>query len=144
VVGVDTTNLTNTKATEWGLAYYCGFNRDEVFLGSPNLIQSPRVVNFNPASYLVVSIKELDTVSESGIYGSGEPRTAFAKIPFNINSFEFNFFDKLLADNVLNPAIAKLDKIHISFRYHDGTPVDFNGVEHSMTLELMCTNGRFA
>jgi hypothetical protein len=139
-VSVDTTSAPS-KPTEWGLGYFLGFQRGTVRSGTGS-VTAPSLINMNPVTYILLSIRQMDRVDEAGLYGSGEPKAVFAKIPCNVNSFEYAFFDKLLTDNTMNPPIGKLDALDISFRFHDGTLVNFNGCEHSLTIELMCTESR--
>jgi len=89
-----------------------------------------------------MDIQELNDMCELEKYGTGSARRMFAKIPLNVNSNEFMFFDKIFCQNVLNPPRARVQRLTVSFRFHDGTPVDFNGAEHSLTIELMCTDAR--
>lgn len=35
---------------------------------------------------------------------------------------------------------ARLDRLHVRFRYHDGLPVDFNGADHSFVIEVQCAS----
>ena len=119
----------------WGLGYYLGFNKDT--LSGVGSVTAPGVINLSPERYILLKIRNLDTVSECGLEGSGELRTVFAKIPFVVSSFGINFFDKLLTDNILNPVQEKLEWLDIELVFHDGSPVQFVGPgEHSFTIEF--------
>lgn len=141
VVAVDTTGATPTLHSEWGLGYYMGFAKGVVRQGTGS-VTGPLVVCTTTQRYVVLDIEELNQVGECGVNGNGETRYCFAKIPCNTGFFENAYFDKLLTDNIINPPLQKVDRLHIRFRYHTGEPVDFNGLEHSLTLEFMCTTAR--
>lgn len=142
-VGVDTRALSSTAATQWGLAYYLGFNRD-VLLDDVDRVTSPRVCNTSPESYLLLHIEELGTLMEASADGAGghTSRRLFAKVPLNVNSNSYMFFDKILTSNAQTPPVAKLSSLHIRWTFHDGTPVDFQGVEHSMLIDVEHDVGR--
>lgn len=143
VIGVDARSLTSAAKTQWGLAYYLGFDRDVLRVGTGS-VTSPRVASMNPELYVLLDVEELGTIRECGVEGGGGTmgRTTFAKIPLTVESNEYNMFDKQLTCNTYFPPLSKLYKLHIAFRFHDGTPIDFHGVEHSMTLEVECALGR--
>ena len=143
VLGVDTTGPQASVAPlQWGLSWYLGFHRNVVETAAGTLV-SPRVVCCNPELYMLLDIKELSDVQEAGVYGAGGTQgPTFAKIPLSVQSFEYAFFDKQITANVLQPPLARLNELHISFRFHDGTPVVFQGVEHAFTIELDCSTER--
>ena len=132
-----------SKPTDWGLAYYLGFDRDAVTGDGSGIVTGTRVVLPNPITYLMLSIDELDRVDEAQLYGSGGTGRAFAKIPLNVDSNQYVFFDKAhLTHNIIAPPIRRLEYLTVSLRLHDGTPLDFNGGEHSLTLHLVATDAR--
>lgn len=141
-IGIDTTT-TNTRQTGWGLAYYLGFpQKNTMYSGAGSLI-SPSSVSINPELYILISIDPLDTVDESGIDGSGGGDWIFAKVPFNVNSGDICFYDKQITCNLLSPPIPKIDKMRVRMRFHGSSElVDFNGIDHSVTLELECSQTR--
>jgi hypothetical protein len=144
-IAIDTTALATTARTQWGLAYYLGFERDVVAQGTTasGVVVSPRVCNVNPELYVLLDIREMSTVRETGIYGEGGMMgKVFAKIPLNVESFQYVFFDRQITHNELAPPIARLESLRISFRFHDGTPINFRGIDHSMTIEIECTPTR--
>ena len=138
-IAVDTTT-TNTTQTGWGLGYYLGFVKNTVASGTGS-VTGPRIANMNPEQYVVLDIEELNDVREMGLYGSGESRKAFAKIQIPVNSFEVVVYETktLLNRNEILPPLQKLDVLHVNFRFHDGTPVDFGFQEHSFEIQLECT-----
>jgi len=122
--------------SDWGLGYYLGFPKATTT--GTGLVTGTRIVLTKPEAYLLLKIKGLDTVLECGLNGSTELLQCFAKIPFNIasNSFSVAYFDKLITDNVLNPIVERLQWLDISLCFHDGSLVEFEGAEHSFTLEF--------
>ena len=142
IVDCTAATLGNSKPTNWGLAYYLGFTRDTTHTGIGSLTGS-RVVTADPEAYVLVDIDELNGVSETAMYADGGTRGAFAKIPLTQKNFgQFSVYDKTLVCNELRPPRARLDRLSISLRYHDGTLLDLNGAEWSATVELTCTQTR--
>ncbi len=131
--------LGNSKPTNWGLAYYLGFTRDQQNVGVGSVTGS-RVVTVDPEAYVLVDIDELNGVSETAMYADGGTRGAFAKIPLTQKNFgQYSVYDKTLVCNELRPPRARLDRLSINLRYHDGTLMNLNGAEWSATVELTCT-----
>ena len=143
VLSVVTTGpLASAAPSQWGLAWYLGFDRNATATATGTLV-SPRVVCCNPELYMLLDIAELNDVQEAGVYGAGGTSgPTFAKIPLNVPSFEYAFFDKQITANVMQPPLARLSDLHIAFRFHDGTPVHFQGVDHAFTIELDCSTER--
>lgn len=120
----------------WGLGYFLGFEKTTL-VGASGTVTAPGILNLRPESYILLRIRDLDTVYQTGT----DKRQSFAKIPFNVSSFGINFFDKLLTDNILNPTRERLEWLDIEMVFHDDTPVQFVGSgEHSFTLEFYCNN----
>lgn len=143
-VAVDCTAaaLGNDKKTDWGLGYYLGFPRDAVTAGTGS-VTGAGVVRLDPEAYVLVDIDELNGVTETAMYADGGTRGAFAKIPLVQKNFgQFSVYDKTLVCNELRPPRARLDRLTVSLRYHDGTLVNLNGAEWSATIELTCTQTR--
>lgn len=140
VLGVDTRSLSSSASTNWGLAYYLGFDRDVLLTTGTHTVRAPRVCMLNPELSMYVDIEELGTIIESRTEGQGGTvsRRAFAKIPINADSFQYVYFDKQLTAHTYTPPIAVLTKLRLAWRFHTGEPVDFHGVHHSLTLQLEC------
>ncbi len=136
-VAVDTTAAT--RKTEWGLGYYLGFPRGVVTAGSGS-VTGTSVTFLNPENYLLIDIEELNGISQSALYAAGgSGRKSFAKVPLNGDSYQYNYYDKTLTYVDVRPQLTKIDKLRVSIRFHDGTVVDLNGGEWSMSLEFACT-----
>lgn len=136
-LAVDTTAAT--KKTEWGLGYYLGFARGVVTSGTDS-VTGTYVATMNPENYLLLDIEELNGIGQSAMYAAGgSGRRSFAKVPLNGDSYQYNYYDKTLTYVDVRPQLTKLDKLRVSIRFHDGTVVDLNGGEWSMSLEFACT-----
>lgn len=138
-LGIDTTSVLPSKNVEWGLAYYLGFPKGVLTSGTANsgTITAPRMALLNPYTYLILDVAELNGSDHVGVSGGN---SVFGKIPLTVNSFNFVFYDKVLSKQTYNPPRLQLNKLHVAFRFPDGHPVDFQGVEHSFTIELTCTD----
>lgn len=138
-VGVDATAAA--KPTEWGLGYYLGFPAGVVTTGL-NGVTGTGVASMNPENYLLIDIEELNGLNQSAMYAAGGAgRKTFAKVPLNGDSYQYNFYDKTLTCVDLLPQIARMDRLRVSLRFHDGSIVDLNG-EWSMSVEFVCTRAR--
>lgn len=141
------TYSTSSLNINWGLAYNLGFKKNTNVIG--NVITGSSIINVNQYNYILMEITNFNSMDEcanpikstNGDYSLGQVNAAFAKIQINVNSYDIlyqiNTFDSLNKVE-LNPRIGKLDKLSIKWRYHDGTPVNFNGLEHSFSIELEC------
>lgn len=123
-----------------GLALYLGFT--ETTTGTR--ITGFRPVNPNPETYLLLDIEEIGAVHEAEIEGAGGYSSlhTFAKVPIESHSFGYTFQNHTFGVNDIRPPISRLNKLRISWRFHDGTPVDFQGVDHSITLEFIARDSR--
>lgn len=137
-LAIDTTDAPADKPTEWGLAYFLGYPKGVITSGDPNTgyVIGPSCASLNPYTYILLNIEELNGTDHVGVEGGS---STFGKIPLTVNSFNFVCYDKVLSKQLFNPPKLKLNKLHISFTFHDDTPVDFHGMEHSFTMELICT-----
>ena len=136
-------------STAWGLGYYLGFY-PQAYASVDGSITSSFMMNPNPDTYILMELGGLNKLDETGLDGriAGRIDGAFAKIPLTQNTGEYLFY----ADNsgtsplnrrVYNPPIARLDRLSVRLRRHDGRTIDFNGGEHSFTLELELLDNNF-
>lgn len=138
VLAIDTMGVT--KKTDWGLAYYLGFPRNAQTGAAGPSVTGTTVCTMNPENYLLLDIEELNGLSQSAMYAAGGLGfRSFAKVPLNGDSYQYNYYDKTLTYVELRPQLTKLDKLKVSLRFHDGTLVDLNGAEWSMSLEFACS-----
>lgn len=128
----------------WGLGYYLGFPRNANIYSQDGRLEGTRPVILNPETYMMLDIAEFGSVQEMGIHGNARlsGTKPFAKIPIQVRTFEYTFIDKPFGINEMHPPIQEVGKLSIRWRFHDGTPVDFEDVDHSFTLEVLCTHGR--
>lgn len=132
------------RSTGWGLAYYLGFPKAGVAdAAAPGGATGTSVVSLNPENYVLLEIDELNGLNQGAIYSSGgSGQRTFAKVPLNGNSYDFTFvYDKVTCVD-LRPPTARLDKLTVAVRFHDGTLVDLNGGEWSFSIEFACTLAR--
>lgn len=141
---------TNTAvSTGWGLGYFLGFY-PQTYTSTNGRITSSFMLNPNPDTYILLELAGLNKLDETGLDGriAGRIDGAFAKIPLTQNTGEYLFFADTsgpspLNQRIYNPPIARLDRLAIKWRRHDGRTIDFNGGEHSFTLELELLDNNF-
>ena len=117
--------------TSWGLLYHLGFHRFGSHQSTSGILVAPRIISLNPHNYILLDIDPFNGIDEG---------RSFAKIPFDAYSFQYVYLDTgktTFPETILRPGLASVDRLAIKFRYHDGRPVDFNGVEHSLVLEVI-------
>lgn len=129
------------NTTHWGLAYYLGFERDRTYTSVDGVLEGDRPVSLNPITYLLLDIEEFGTLQESELFGRGGSAShhTFAKVPIQVDSFKYAFYDKAITHNTFRPPIPRLQKLRVSWRHHSGLPVDFQGLEHSLTIQITHT-----
>jgi len=141
---------TNTPlSTCWGLGYYLGFY-PQAYTSIGGAITSSFMMNPNPDTYILLELAGLNKLDETGLDGriAGRIDGAFAKIPLTQNSGEYLFFadssgTSPLNQRIYNPPVARLDRLTVRWRRHDGRTIDFNGGEHSFTLEFELLDNNF-
>lgn len=138
--GVLAVDATASDGTD--LATLLGFARGVVTGGTSATATGAGAATMSPDAYLLISVDQLDAAGLATTWGMAGDRS-FAKIPLKNDSFLANPYDvgspRLLA---LRPPLSRLDRLRVSLRFGDGTPVDLNGGEWSMTLELVGTLAR--
>ena len=158
------TGQNTSLTTGWGLGYYLGFyqsnysssntpiytSASQVAQQSVPNITGNFVMNPSPDTYILMDIQGLNKMDETGLDGrlAGRIDGAFAKVPLTNNTGEYLFFQDTSGPSPLNqrvysPPISKLDRITVRWRRHDGRTIDFNGCEHSFTLELELLDNNF-
>ena len=134
----------NSQPAEWGLGYFLGLRKGEVTATSGGIVTLPGVVSLNPYTYILLDVSELNNVDTGGLFGSEVGGKTFAKVPLSTSSFEYNFTGKDALYQMhlglceYRPPIQKLDRLSVRFLFHDGRIVNFNGIEHSFSIELTC------
>lgn len=142
-----TTNVPAT--TGWGLGYFLGFY-PHTYTSINGSITGSFLMNPSPDTYILMELGGLNKLDETGIDGriAGRIDGSFAKVPVTQNSGEYMFFadssgTSPLNQRIYNPPIARLDRLAVRWRRHDGRTIDFNGAEHSFTLELELLDNNF-
>ena len=154
----DPANVACGKATNFtyetwqNLAYFLGFNQEttaSALVGGVNTVVGDFAMNPSPSTYFLMDLGILNKIDEAALDNkkSGRINGAFAKIPVNVNTGDYIFIidtgTSPLNYRIYNPPIGKLSQLHVKFRHHDGRIIDFNGVEHSFTLELELLDNNF-
>jgi len=141
-------------STRWGLGYFLGFQRSvRTAVQDPvtmkYVLTSDFAANVDPPTYILMEIAGLNKNDETSLDNrrNGTIDGSFAKIPIDGNSGDYVFLTDTgtypLNRHIYQPPVGKLSVLHVKFRYHDGRVVDFNGVEHSFTLELELLDNNF-
>lgn len=153
VLAIDTRaySAPGTRRTEWGLAYFLGFKRGELQYCAPAApLAAPHGMQLNPYNYILLDVAELNTVDECGADGErGAARTsaALAKVPLSGPSYSVNYLQDtsiISGGGDLAGTLARLDRVTVRWRFHDGRAVDFHDIEHSFSLVLDCAEPRGA
>lgn len=121
-----------------GLARQLGFPSTVTGTGT---VTGSQVADLSPENYVFLDIDELDGLSAQCLPG-GSSRRVFAKIPLKGSAYEYNFYDMPASFVTRRPAVARLSRLRVALRFHDGGLVDLNGGEWSFSLELNHTLAR--
>ena len=150
------TTTTLTSTTLWGLAYNMGFVKnalhDSTQVDATTFtLTGTKPTNTIPNKYIILDINNLNFMDETqpvplnnrslAFGGNGTHKSAFAKIPVTGAPFDLILFDagnSHYNEVIMNPVLGRLDRIQIGWHYHDGTIIDFNDMDHSLTLEIEC------
>jgi hypothetical protein len=143
--------VDSTTSTYWGLGYNMGFSKkDYSATGSgPYTLDSEFVVQLSGPNYILMELDYLNKQDECSIDSrlSGRTDGSFAKIPITGNSGDIIFFKENafypLNRSIQSPPVSQLKSLHIKFRSHDGSLINFNNVDHSFTLELELIDNNF-
>ena len=136
-ITITSTGSFTLTATASNLGRYLGFEAG-VFSSAPNNITSQRVVITQPYKYILLDIEGLNNMDECGRDGI---HSAFSKIPVKGGSdgtIFLNENDCITNTSLARLPIGRLDRLQVKWRFHDGQLVDFNNVEHALTLEIVC------
>ena len=144
-------SLTFNYTTWWGLGYFLGFTASThaSTASSPYTLVGQFSVNPFPTNYILMDMDNMNKIDETSLDDrkAWKINGAFAKIPTDGNSGDFIYLTDTAAYQlnraVYSPPISKLSQLIIKFRLHDGRIIDFNGVEHSFTLEIEMLDNNF-
>lgn len=139
------TQTTQTKDSDWGLLYYLGFGPQRTDSDDSGRLTSPRPATFHGMSYILLDIDELRGASEGGMYGAEVGGRPLAKLIMDPSKEGVAILDATtctFGPAPQQPRLPRLRELHVTFRFHDGRPVDFHGVDHSFALELETADPR--
>jgi hypothetical protein len=144
--------------SKWGLGSYLGFEKTKYVseLGDVVLHWKPQIlsgVHFISAPFQLDLVGDTQMYMELATYNNidelmpyaersndlyfgkfgGKHNSSFAKIPLyrmsNVNDFLTNIFFSV-------PPLERVQKLRFKFRFHDGRPVEFNGLNFNFSLEI--------
>lgn len=143
-ISFNTTGVTSTNPIDWGLGYFLGLEKGKLTTSVAGVLTPPGMVSVKPHTYVFLDIEELSRVETGGVYGKEIGPKTFAKVHLPGDAFEYVFTGKDAPHQMhvghvhYRPPLEKLDRLAISFTFHDGRTVDWRGAEHSFSLELVC------
>lgn len=137
-----------STATWWGLGYFLGFNKID-YTSSGSSLTGAFQVQVEPFNYILMELDFINKEDETSIDNrmSGRVDGAFAKIPTQPassgNVIYFREWCCPMNKSVMYPPLSQLRTLNIKFRFHDGTLVNFNNSDHSLTLEFELLESNF-
>lgn len=140
-------NVRST-ASYYGLGYFMGFFQTPTVSSTSFTLVSSFPAQVFPTNYIIMEIDGINKQDETSIDGrlAGRPDGCFAKLLMAGNTGDVMIYNEQAAvplnRSVLNPP-QRIKTLNIKFRFHDGTPVLFNNVDHSFTLDIECLENGF-
>jgi hypothetical protein len=107
-----------------------GFNQTTYNLPSATAVPSPNVVDLAGDRYVLMLIKGFPSISAREIAGD-----IFAKIVFNQDATGFSH--PFVANTFVFVQPRMIERLYIEFRRPNGELYDFNGKEHSFSIEVL-------
>lgn len=133
-VSINVPETETSLVIDGPLAPYLGFGSELPFVSNLRSLTAPNMASTNPHTYLLLDIPELNSVDDIDRVGS-----CFAKIPCDADTGEYVYVDN--SDSVslseLRPARASLASLRIRWRFRDRSLVDFNGLDHAFSIEIV-------
>ena len=110
-------------------------------------IQAPLQINLRPPTYFYMEIRGLNMIDETAPYNfsnftvqtnqtNGIVKSAFAKIPINVEEQNFQWFETMDCYKIFNPPAERIRKLYIKLRYHDGSLIEFFNANYTFMLEF--------
>jgi len=136
-----------SRASWWGLGYFMGFLNTS-HSSVANLLTSDFAVQMNVTNYILMELDFINKEDETSVDNrlSGNVDGCFAKIQMTGNPGTVNFYQDIgtpMNKSIMSPPISQLKTLNIKFRDHYGNLIDFNNVDHSLTLELELLDNNF-
>jgi hypothetical protein len=131
----------------WGLGYFMGF-LNASHTSSGNSLTSDFAAQLSSPNYILMELDFINKEDETSVDSrlSGNVDGCFAKIPISANAGATIFFREVgipMNRSVLSPPISQLKSLNIKFRDHYGNLIDFNNIDHSLTLEFELLDNNF-
>jgi len=135
------------RASWWGLGYFLGF-LNTTRSSASNSLTSDFAAQMNVTNYVIMELDFINKEDETSVDNrlSGSVDGCFAKIPLTVNPGNIVFFREVglfMNRSVLSPPISQLKTLTIKFRDHYGNIIDFNNIDHSLTLEFELLENNF-
>jgi hypothetical protein len=132
----------------WGLGYYMGFLITPRTSSGSNSLTSDFAIQLSAPNYILLELEYINKEDETSVDSrlSGNVDGCFAKIPITANAGATIFFREVgipMNKSVLSPPISQLKSLNIKFRDHYGNLIDFNNIDHSLTLEFELLDNNF-
>lgn len=138
---------------QWGLGYFLGFDAtgytSTMATNGSRSLDSVRPIIVQFYDYVLLDLGDLNSMDECTLEdGRGSNvRSAFAKIHLQ-NAAPYATVHRIedchtFNETLLSSPLPKLETLHVRWKTHDGQDVDFNGYEHSFTLELTLLENKF-
>jgi hypothetical protein len=143
---------------KWGLGQYLGFEKkgyDSEFgdvvlywrpqtLSGVHFIAAPLKLDVRGDSQMYMELATYNNIDELMPYAErsndlyfgkfgGKHNSSFAKIPTEEMSSSSDFLTNIFFSV---PPLERLQKLRFKFRFHDGRPVEFNGLNFNFSLEV--------
>lgn len=110
-------------------------------------LEAPLKISFMGPAYIYMEIDGWNCIDETVPYNlseytmvnnqtNGIVNSCFAKIPVPTTPISQWFDNDMGPYKYWNPPAERISKLKVKFRYHNGTPVQFNQFEYSFMLEL--------
>ena len=158
------TNIANKVTEDYYLNYDFNINdpaRNSIANTDEYLLISEKCANLFGESNFYMEIDKYNSYDElypqptktNSYYNNnynGNNQSAFAKISINNNDNDDYHNKNIMGAKSLygftnfEPPLEKLSKFKFTFRYHDGTLVDFNDQPFNFTIEINCLNNEIS
>lgn len=124
------------------LAHMLGFHDTDPYVDLDGTLEAPFPVQLVAEPYLLLDVPGMGNLIEAGVRGVGgaQSTSTFAKIPLSQESGTYVFHDKPITFNDIHPPIETVQELSIRWRFHGGFPVDFQGFEHALTFQFVCSD----
>lgn len=130
---VDEDKIEGTRLKKDSIGHVIGFmnmDYDSTLQNTDHVITSPHPINLKIDDYIIMKLKNVNIYTGN----SDTFHKAFAIICKNPDTYNINYSENL--EKRLNPPLASLNRLRISFYDFEGNLYDFNNVEHRVELKI--------